>query len=1532
MSQDMSLASMFTSLSIGLAGKEQGYLKLPSLPKDENHFVIWKLKVEAIVRGAGLMEVIEYEEALLHTKMVERFNVYRNERVLPTTNDEAEHKVVDHSITTLTQEQKDMLKNKSYKVYAALAETLTTADQMRILLNKTSIPDGDAYMLWKAIKERYDIRTTDATKERLWELFNGMKMDNNEDFKSYKAKVEEAVANLFSVEEKVPETRTKAKLITGLSTRYSAFVGALYTQDYSTMKLIDLCKKINDFEESTVFKTANADLSEYNPGLAAFANDQNKPKNQYRNKDNGGHNPSKDTSKDTNRCFTCNKAGHRAYDCYTNKDKKKCSNCKRVGHTDSECRYPKKNMNKNTDSKNEKKQNNDFGYFFAPVIPDNLYSGIINRNTWILDSGASKHLCTNKKLMKNLRTPTEKIQMKCANKQTVSLNEIGDATLRTINSDGESLIKLTEVAHAPTFQCNLISVGRLVEAGANVVFGEKDAKVITPQGKVVITAHKVGKLFIVPTSGKQVKNLERAFNATEITETKTDLWHCRLGHIGHQGLQDILQNKSVNGLNIDQAEHKLSKPKMCDSCLKGKQHRHPFGNEWKDKAENIMDKVHADLCGPVQPTRNGELYLSTVIDERSRMIFGELIKLKSDAADGIIAWIIKAKTFTGKPLKLFHSDGGGEYRGKKILKHFKDEGIEPRSTLPGTPQHNGIAERANRTLFESARSMLSHSKLPKEFWGDAVLNAIYIRNRCLTTSDKKKSPYELWTGNKPDIGHIRVFGCDAYMHIKDTDRTKLDFKSVKCILLGYSEYNNGYRLYNLSNRQIYYSRDIKCIENSFQHAQLLSEQLSNNTRKAGNPITEPATEEPKERNEDNKEITTMDNLGLIDGFSNSINTEKINAGIPKTVTFENKDSDINSEVDIELNHLDESDIKEDSSQEEKKEPTIDESNDSKRNEIATDPVPPKKVPRELRGILEAREHQYTSGPRSSKRAARAVDPGAIITDSNQLNEYSQSVIDNINEEDVIDYCFMMTTFHEPKSYKEAMKSKDAENWKEATNKEHDSLISNGTWKKCKLPPGREPIGCKWVYKVKIDKDGKVERYKARLVAKGYSQKEGIDYTETFAPVLKYKSLRILLSIAAIKDMEVKQMDVETAFLNAEIKEEVYMEQPEGFDDGKDTVCRLLKTLYGTKQASHEWNNTLNDFIVSLGFIRCKSDTCTYIKMSKNSNPIIIAVFVDDIIIMYSKIDEKEWLQYKKSFMEAFKMKDLNDAEWILGIRITRDRTARTIKLDHEVQINKSLETFNMNECNPASTPTEAKKLSYDDCPKAEEEKYEASKLPYKSIVGSLQYIALSTRPDIAYAVNQLSRFIANPGQSHWQAGKRVLRYLKGTAKSSLLYKDYDGNQNTKIEIFCDADWAGDTEDRKSTTGVIIKLNGCPIIWLSKKQSTVALSTAEAEYIAIATALQELLWINQYLTELNLKDNETATLKSDNQAAIRIATNDTLHSRSKHIDIRYHFIREVVKRGEVELNWISTKAQEADISTKGLDGNTFKGLRDRIMSR
>ena len=1523
MSQSMSLTSLFFNSENKMFGsKDQGsgYIRLPSLPKDENHFVIWKLKAEAVIRGAGLMSVLEYPADELQVRELKQINIYRKER-------DPEQLEKKDPLGDLTQEQKDIIANRMYKVYAILAETLVTADQMRILLNKKAVPEGNAYALWKAIKDRYDIRTSDATKERLWEIFNGLKMNQQDDFKAYKAKVEEAAANLFSVDEEVPDNRIKAKLITGLTSRYSAFVGALYTQDYSTMKMNELCKKINDFEESTVFKNTSIDTVDPPAGLVALFNDY-RQKAEKNNPGNKGKEPFK--------CFTCHMVGHRAYDCDANKDKKKCINCKRIGHIYDECRFPKKaHLKPATDpAKDNIKEKQDYGFFFAPVIPYDQYA-TINKDTWILDSGASRHLCTQKEKMKNWRTPTQRIEMKCANTQTVTLDSVGETTLLVKNSPQDRSMKLLlkNVVFAPTFACNIISVGKLVRVGAQVIFGEKGAMVFTKEGKMVLTAVKMGQLFIVRTNENfsSLPTMENIFNFNEINPVESavtascELWHNRLGHLGISGLKNLLTHNAVDGLNCNPANIDRLTGHVCGSCMKGKQHRNAFGYEWKDKAEEVMDRIHGDLCGPVL---NGQGYLSDIIDEKSRYIFGQIIQTKDEATDGIIHWHNKAKRVHGKPAKEFHTDGGGEYRSKELLNYFKAEGVEVTSTLPSTPQHNGIAERANRTIFESARSLLSHCQLPKVFWGDAVLYAIHIRNRCLTTSDKNKTPYELWTGKKPSVSHIRVFGCDAFMHIKDSDRKKLDPKSARCVLLGYSEYYHGYKLYNTENNKVCYSRDVRFNENEFTHAAKIKGTNQIYLHKAGNPLTE---------------LMDINPYSILVEPSHAIQSEPgLVDAVPRQAHPNNNSEMSDNELDEqeEENQEDELDNPEFESEIEEENPEfkseIEEENQNDENQEEQDEFVEfepsnqnlpnhnqESLPPQVRLLLDDRQHAAFADPTSEQRSRTK----RIL--HNVGREISNTLIET-NEEQC-DYCFITSLFNEPQSYQEAIESEDAVEWKKATDKEYQSLIDNKTWVKVKLPNGRSPIGCKWVYKLKLNQRGEIERYKARLVAKGYSQKEGIDYFETFAPVLKYKSLRILLSLAAIMDMEVKQMDVETAFLNAEIKEEVYMKQPEGFSDGDPSnVYRLLKTLYGTKQAPHEWNNTLNEFILSLGFTRCKSDTCTYIKFSRTNQPIIIGIFVDDIIILYKQNDELEWLESKNSFMNAFKMKDLNDAEWILGIRVIRDRTNRTIKLDHEIQINKTLEIFRMTDCNPVKTPSELIKLTLQDCPTTEEEKQKMNHIPFKSLVGSLQYIALSTRPDISYAVNQLSRYLSNPGPKHWQAAKRVLRYLKGTVNLGLVYTDHSENQGTNVEIFCDADWAGELNDRKSTTGIVVKLNGCPIVWLSKKQPVVALSTAEAEYIAMSTAVQESIWINQYLSELGMNNLQiTPILHSDNQAAIQIATNDTLHARSKHIDIRFHFIRDQVALNKVELKWISTVAQEADINTKALGTIAFERLRDMI---
>ena len=610
----------------------------------------------------------------------------------------------------LTEEQVEVIVNQSYKVYSALADTLTTADQLRILLNKKNVPEGDANRLWLAIKARYDIQSTDATKERLWELFNGMKMKIGEDFKAYKGKVEEAVANLCTVNEDVPEARIKAKLIGGLTTRYSPFVGALYAQDHTQVSIVQLCKKINDYEESNVFKTYADGPAEEKQGFVGMVKDDNKRKIN-------------DHNKKKKECYHCHKTGHFAADCYSNKNKdkkcnkchkvghiesdcytkKNCSKCNKVGHTTNECYRNKNNNNNNNNNDNNKKESDtEYGNYFLPVLNQE-----VSNNTWILDSGASKHVCTNKGIMNNLQQLTNSITMKCANKQAVQLKETGTVKLKIINGSKQVDVTLQEVAHAPVFQCNIISVGMLVKAGLKVIFGEKGAIAFDNKRRAVITAKKLGNLFIVSVveTDEHVNVATEEEKKSKDDDDESELWHQRLGHMSYHGIKKIISMKSVNGLSLKEIQ--IDKTK-CIDCMNGKQHRHPFNHQWNDKAEGVMVRAHADAAGPIDEDREGNKYLSGITDEKSKMFFGELVAKKSDIPNGVIKWCNSAKTYHGKTLVEFHIDGAGEYKGKEMKQYFDNEGIRVTTTLPSTPQHNLIAERMNRTIFGSARSMLSH--------------------------------------------------------------------------------------------------------------------------------------------------------------------------------------------------------------------------------------------------------------------------------------------------------------------------------------------------------------------------------------------------------------------------------------------------------------------------------------------------------------------------------------------------------------------------------------------------------------------------------------------------------------------------------------------------------------------------------------------------------------------------------------------------------------------------------------------------------
>ncbi|MGB9152505.1 MAG: reverse transcriptase domain-containing protein, partial [Alphaproteobacteria bacterium] len=518
-------------------------------------------------------------------------------------------------------------------------------------------------------------------------------------------------------------------------------------------------------------------------------------------------------------------------------------------------------------------------------------------------------------------------------------------------------------------------------------------------------------------------------------------------------------------------------------------------------------------------------------------------------------------------------------------------------------------------------------------------------------------------------------------------------------------------------------------------------------------------------------------------------------------------------------------------------------------------------------------------------------------------------------------------------------SAESTHWKRAIDEEIESLNENDTFryvKRSSLPADVNIMDYRWLFRVKLNSSGKVERYKARLVAKGFTQKEGIDYNETFAPVVKYKSLRIILALAYMLNYELKQMDVITAFLNAKLDEDVYMHVPEGFNSSKGDVLKLNKSLYGTKQAPHMWNDALNAFIVSIGFTRLASDTCVYVKRTVSGNMIVISIFVDDIVSAYASVDEREWLVVKKLFLSKYKMKDLGDVSWILGMKLTRDRVKGVLSLDQSLYLNKVLARFNMLDCKPLPTPESTLKLTMHQCPTTDEQKAKMVDVPYESAVGSLLYAAIGTRPDIAHAVNGISKFMKNPGQAHWLAAKRILRYIKGTVNKALVFtsKGITGNE-LYVSAYSDADWAGDIDDRRSTTGYVVRLGDSSVIWNTKKQKTISLSSAEAEYMALASVTQEVKWVNQFLCELLLPCMKLSLCMSvyvDNQAAILISKNDVYHDRTKHIDIRYHFIRNAIKSNLYKIEWVPTDKQLADGFTKPLSTITFTKLFASVMNQ
>ena len=480
-------------------------------------------------------------------------------------------------------------------------------------------------------------------------------------------------------------------------------------------------------------------------------------------------------------------------------------------------------------------------------------------------------------------------------------------------------------------------------------------------------------------------------------------------------------------------------------------------------------------------------------------------------------------------------------------------------------------------------------------------------------------------------------------------------------------------------------------------------------------------------------------------------------------------------------------------------------------------------------------------------------------------------------------------------------------WLRGIQAELDAFDKTGAFKLVPRPTdGSNVVKGKWVFRLKAQAAGLPPKFKARYVAKGFSQKEGIDFFQTYAPTAKLVTFRTLLHIAAVQDMHIHQMDVSTAFLQGDLKERIYLEAPEGSSTDPNLVWELQRPVYGLKQAPREWHAKLKAELQDMGFQPSASDPSLFIRSS--SPGFFILVYVDDLTLAAHNLDELA--AFKKELQSRFDMKDLGELTHYLGMDITRDREARTIILSQAPYIEGVLERFGMEDSAPVHTPMlERHGLSAPAAPPTY-----SSDQPYPELIGSLMYAMTCTRPDLAYPLSVLSRYVA-PGrhtEEHWCAAKRLLRYLKQTKDLGLTL----GGQHIQLQGYSDSSWADSQEDRRSSQGYGFHLGSGLISWRSTRSSSVALSSCEAELYAGTMAAQECIWLCKLLTELG-HPQPTPTLWCDNQSTIALTENPVFHSRTKHIELRYFFIRDCVQEGKLVAKYMSSADNLADIFIKSL---------------
>ena len=925
----------------------------------------------------------------------------------------------------------------------------------------------------------------------------------------------------------------------------------------------------------------------------------------------------------------------------------------------------------------------------------------------------------------------------------------------------------------------------------------------------------------------------------------------------------------------------------CETCVLGKSHRSTYSPRISNKSVVPFELIHSDVWGPSkEPTVSGMRYYVSFIDDCTRLTWVVLLKTKDEVFPAFQAFSSEVQKQYNAKIKVLRSDNGGEYVNRVFQSFLQTHGIIHQKTCPYTPEQNGVSERKNRHLLDMARCILFSAHCPKDLWGDAIIASTHLINRLPSSVLLGKVPFEVLASyvSLPSFHNLpaRVFGCVAFVHIPKSQRSsKLDARALKCVFVGYGGHQKGYKCYHPPTGKYYVTMDVTFFEDmsyytssdtALQGEHSYFEELYHGEGETGHSVevtdasaSHTLVTPDVQRPEDDRQAPP-DDSGAIAPEIQEPEAESVPAPPASPAVTNTPDSclpgteDLPSEVSDSIG--------------------VNTSDANSRQYVLPN--------RSTRG-KPAKTYEPTL-------QAKAKYPVTNFMSTKRLSKSYESFVNQISAVSV------------PNKVQDALGDPK---WRKAMDEEMEALQKNNTWELVSLPHEKKAVGCRWVFTVKHNPDGSVSRYKARLVAKGFTQTYGIDYDETFAPVAKMNTIRVLLSLAANLNWPLKQFDVKNAFLHGELVEEVYMDLPPGYKTAPsgNFVCRLRKSLYGLKQSPRAWFGRFSQFMRKIGYKQSNSDHTLFLRHQQGRVTALI-IYVDDMVVTGNDTIEMDRLQ--KQLATEFEMKDLGTLKYFLGIEVARG--SEGIYLCQRKYILDLLAETGMLDCTPIDTPIEQnhRLAEYPD-------QVPTDKPRYQRLVGRLIYLT-HTRPDVAYAVSVVSQFMHNPSVDHMDAVVRILRYLKSAPGRGVMFSKH----SSILEVcgFTDADWAGNITDRRSTSGYFTFVGGNLVTWKSKKQKVVARSSAEAEYRGMAHGVCELLWLKNVLQDLGVKPKCAMQLYCDNKAAIDISQNPVQHDRTKHVEVDRHFIKEKLDAKIISFPFVPTEEQLADILTKGVSKKAF----------